>query len=207
MVRQLLERDAPAWRVSVVCRTPTDELGALTAQVHSGVDITTDAGINATRSALDGQPIDLLVLVAGVLERNPLEPLDVASIRKQFELNALAPLRVVAALRAQLPAGAKVALLTSRMGSIGDNDSGSHYGYRMSKAALNAAGKSLAVDLAPAGVAVGILHPGYVRTRMTGNSGLIDADESARLLLARIDELNASNSGTFRHANGDELPW
>jgi NAD(P)-dependent dehydrogenase (short-subunit alcohol dehydrogenase family) len=77
----------------------------------------------------------------------------------------------------------------------------------MSKAALNAAGKSLAVDLAPRGVFVGVLHPGYVRTRMTGNSGLIDADESARLLLTRIDELSAATSGTFLHANGDELPW
>ena len=101
----------------------------------------------------------------------------------------------------------KVALLTSRMGSIADNDSGSHYGYRMSKAALNAAGKSLAIDLAPRKVAVGIYHPGYVRTRMTGNTGLIDADESARLLLLRIDELSPAESGVFRHANGERLPW
>ena len=151
--------------------------------------------------------MDLLVLVAGLLRSVPLDPLDVASIREQFEVNALAPLRIAAAVCERIPKGGKIALLTSRMGSIADNSSGAHYGYRMSKAALNAAGKSLAIDLAPRGVSVGIYHPGYVRTRMTGNSGLMDADESARLLLAHMDALDASRSGVFLHANGETLPW
>lgn len=207
MVRQLCARTEPVWQVSVVCRSGNDELAPLGARVYAGVDVTRDEGVTAASDALAGAPIDLLVLAAGVLERNALTPLDVASVRRQFEVNALAPLRMVSTLLEQLAPGSKVALLTSRMGSIADNDSGSHYGYRMSKAALNAAGKSLAIDLAPRGIAVGVLHPGYVRTRMTGNTGLIDADESARLLLQRIDELDAGTSGSFRHANGDELPW
>ncbi len=207
LVRQLLARSAPSWRVSVVCRSATPELAALAAEVHADIDVTSDAGLAAAESALAGQPVDLLVVVAGLLERNTLSALDVDSVRAQFEVNALAPLRLVAAFAGQIPEGGKVALLTSRMGSIADNDSGSHYGYRMSKAALNAAGKSLAIDLAPRKVAVGIYHPGYVRTRMTGNTGLIDADESARLLLLRIDELSPAESGIFRHANGERLPW
>ena len=90
---------------------------------------------------------------------------------------------------------------------MGDNTSGGYYGYRMSKAALNMAGVSLAHDLKPRGVAVAILHPGYVRTDMTGGSGQIGPDESARLLLARIDALNLDTSGHFWHANGESLPW
>jgi NAD(P)-dependent dehydrogenase (short-subunit alcohol dehydrogenase family) len=110
-------------------------------------------------------------------------------------------------LRSRLHAGAKVALVTSRMGSMGDNGSGGYYGYRMSKAALNAAGVSLAIDLKALGVAVAILHPGAVRTEMTGGSGMIDADEAVRGLLRRIDELTLDRSGRFLHQNGQPLPW
>jgi NAD(P)-dependent dehydrogenase (short-subunit alcohol dehydrogenase family) len=77
----------------------------------------------------------------------------------------------------------------------------------MSKAALNAAGMSLARDLHARGIAVAILHPGYVRTDMTGQSGLINADESVAGLLQRIDELDLNNTGTFWHTNGEILPW
>lgn len=77
----------------------------------------------------------------------------------------------------------------------------------MSKAAVNAAGKSLSIDLKPKGIAVAILHPGWVRTDMTGHGGLIDADESAKGLLDRMAELNIDNSGTFWHMNGEILPW
>jgi NAD(P)-dependent dehydrogenase (short-subunit alcohol dehydrogenase family) len=77
----------------------------------------------------------------------------------------------------------------------------------MSKAALNAAGKSLAHDLRTRGIAVILLHPGFVRTAMTGGRGDIDADTAARNLVARIDELTLARSGEFRHANGAHLPW
>ncbi len=103
--------------------------------------------------------------------------------------------------------GSKVAIITSRMGSIGDNTSGSRYGYRMSKAAVNIAGVSLAHDLREREIAVAILHPGFVRTGMTNHSGNIDPPEAARGLLARIDELTLETSGGFWHANGERLPW
>jgi NAD(P)-dependent dehydrogenase (short-subunit alcohol dehydrogenase family) len=123
-------------------------------------------------------------------------------------VNAIAPLRLTAALLPSLSAGSKVAMMTSRMGSIADNTSGSSYGYRMSKVALSMAGKSLAHDLRPKGIAVAILHPGLVQTRMTGftNSG-ITPEESVKGLLTRIDELTLENSGTFWHSNGEVLPW
>ena len=98
--------------------------------------------------------------------------------------------------------------MTSRMGSIDDNGSGGSYGYRMSKVALNMAGKSLAIDLRPRGIAVALLHPGLVSTRMTGFSTQgISPEESVRGLLARIDALSLETSGSFWHANGQLLPW
>ena len=92
-------------------------------------------------------------------------------------------------------------------GSIDDNSSGGYYGYRMSKAALNMAAKSLAVDLKPAGVAVAILHPGMVKTDMVAGHGQVEPDDAARGLLARLDELTLESSGGFWHANGQRLPW
>jgi NAD(P)-dependent dehydrogenase (short-subunit alcohol dehydrogenase family) len=124
-----------------------------------------------------------------------------------MEVNAYGPLRVTQKLSPLLARGSKVALITSRMGSIGDNGSGGYYGYRMSKAALNAAGKSLAIDLAPRGVSVAILHPGMVKTAMTGSHGKVEPEDAARDLLARIDALGLDNTGTFWHANGEVLPW
>ncbi|MCA9717498.1 MAG: SDR family oxidoreductase, partial [Myxococcales bacterium] len=93
------------------------------------------------------------------------------------------------------------------MGSIADNTSGSSYGYRMSKSAVNMAGVTLARDLESRGIAVALLHPGWVRTDMTRGRGLVDAAESAAGLLARLDELTVTRSGGFWHANGDVLPW
>ena len=122
-------------------------------------------------------------------------------------INALGPLRCVTAFRNRLEKGAKVGLITSRMGSIADNTSGGMYGYRMSKAALNMAGVSLAHDLKPRGIAVALLHPGHVQTDMVGHTGNVTPDEAAKGLIGRMDALTLSNSGTFWHQNGERLPW
>ncbi len=93
------------------------------------------------------------------------------------------------------------------MGSIADNGSGGSYGYRMSKAAVNAAGMSLARDLQGRQIAVALLHPGYVKTDMTGHSGHVTPEEAASMLLDRVDDLDMEHTGVFWHANGEELPW
>ena len=93
------------------------------------------------------------------------------------------------------------------MGSLEDNTSGAYYGYRASKAAFNAVGKSLAVDLKPRGIAVAQLHPGFVQTRMVGFNGDLSPEQAAANLVLRIEELNLSNSGGFWHSNGEKLPW
>lgn len=196
--------------VIAVCRKRSSELEALDLEIVDSVDARQLADLQALRKELDGRQIDILMNVAGVLSKQSLGEIDAEAleqIRLQFDTNAIAPLLVTQALMDLIPEGGKVGILTSRMGSIADNDSGGSYGYRMSKAAVNAAGKSLAVDLKPRGISVVLLHPGFVRTDMTGHQGLLDADESVRGLLARMDELTLENSGSFWHQNGEPLPW
>ena len=194
--------------VIAVCRSASEELKQLGVRVEDGVDITSDASVASLRDRLGGTPIDGLINNAGIVKRVTLEDLDFDSIREQFEVNALGALRLTHALLPHLEAGSKIVLMTSRMGSIADNTSGSSYGYRMSKVALSMAGKSLAHDLKPRGIAVAILHPGLVQTRMTNfTSGGITPEESVKGLLKRIDELTLENTGTFWHANGEVLPW
>ncbi|MEI6828906.1 MAG: SDR family oxidoreductase [Synechococcaceae cyanobacterium ELA445] len=203
--RQLRDRgDA----VIAICRRPSAELEALGVRIEAGVEITSEPAIAHLVEQLDGRPLDVVIHNAGILERTNLEELDGASILRQFEVNALGPLRLTRALLGQLSSGSKLILMTSRMGSIEDNSSGGSYGYRMSKVALCMAGKSLSIDLQPRGIAVAILHPGLVRTRMTNFHGQgISPEQSVRGLLERIDALTLESSGSFWHANGQVLPW
>lgn len=195
-------------QVIAVCREPSPELEVLGVRIEAGIELSSDVAIAELVQRLDGMPLDGVILNAGILQSMGLEDLDAGSIRRQFEVNALAPLLLARALVDQMPLGAKLALMTSRMGSIDDNTSGGSYGYRMSKVALNIAGKSLAIDLKPRGIAVAILHPGLVRTRMINfNPNGISPEEAVRGLLARIDGLTLENSGTFWHSNGEVLPW
>ncbi len=198
---------ARGYAVTALCRQSNAALDGLPANVYEGYDVTDGAVIDEFASTIEPRSIDILINNAGILHNVSLNDLDLDSVRRQFEVNSLGPLRVTCSLIPALRNGAKIALLTSRMGSIADNESGGSYGYRMSKAALNAAGVSLAKDLSSRGIAVAILHPGYVKTDMTGPSALIDAEESVAGLLDRIDQLNLENSGSFWHMNGELLPW
>ena len=208
LAKQLKERGDS---VIATCRKSNDELDALGVQVEEGVDVSDDGSVQALAQRLGDTQLDLLINNAGVLTPDGLDEPDIEGIRRQFEINALGPVRVTSALLPRLGAGSKVAHITSRMGSIADNSSGGMYGYRMSKAALNMAGMSMAKDLQKKEVAVAILHPGMVATDMTSRFGhgpnFQQADETATMLIQRIDELDMSNSGTFWHAKGEVLPW
>lgn len=194
--------------VIAVCRSVSTELQGLDVQIEAGIDIASKQAAPDLVGRLGGLQLDVLINNAGILERVSLETLDVDSIRRQFETNALGPLCLTQALLPNLHSGSKVIMMTSRMGSIEDNTSGGSYGYRMSKVALSMAGKSLAYDLKPRGIAVGILHPGWVSTQMTGFTQKgISPEASVKGLLARIDALTIENTGTFWHSNGEVLPW
>lgn len=195
------------WRVLGVCRQSSEELDRVAEQVIDGIDVTQPGDVARLVEVLNGQAIDLLINNAGWLHDESLGHLDFDTIRKQMEINAYAPLRITEALLPNLKKGSKIANITSRMGSIADNDSGGRYGYRASKAALNAFGKSLAMDLKPRGIAVAQLHPGYVQTRMVNFGGLISPQEAALGIAARIEALTLDNTGGFWHSNGEPLPW
>ena len=203
--RQIKERGDKA---IAVCRSSSSELDELEIQVETGVDITSASSVQTLAEKLKNTPIDVLINNAAIVERISLETLDFESIRRQFEVNAIGTLRFTVAMLPNLAANAKVIIMTSRMGSIEDNTSGGSYGYRMSKVAVSMAGKSLAIDLKPKGISVAILHPGLVQTRMTNfTPNGITTQTSVEGLLARIDELNLENTGSFWHANGEILPW
>ena len=194
--------------VIAVCRQVSPALESLGIRVEAGIELSEQSSIADLVRRLEGCSLDGVILNAGILHSMGLEDLDAEAIRRQFEVNALAPLLLARALVPQMPRGSKLALMTSRMGSIDDNSSGGSYGYRMSKVALNMAGKSLAIDLESRGIAVAILHPGLVRTRMIRfNPSGIPPEQSVKGLLARIDALTMATSGSFWHANGELLPW
>ena len=194
--------------VFATCRRSSPELEALSeVETYTGVDVTVPTSFDGLIAELGERRLDLLFVVAGILKPVSVENFDPEVVREQFEVNALGALRATLKLLPCMKDGGKIGLLSSRMGSIGDNTSGGSYGYRMSKAALNAAGRSLAIDLRPRGIAVGILHPGWVRTDMTQGQGLIDAASSAQGLIERMEELDMESSGSFVHQSGELLPW
>ena len=204
--RQLVARGD---EVIAVCRSSSDELGSLGAEVVEGIDVSEPADAAALAGRLSGRKIDVVINNAGILRRDGLGEIAASmdDLLAQFRTNSIGPILVTQALLPNLHRGSKVGIVTSRMGSVTDNTSGGAYGYRMSKAAVNIAGVSLAHDLKDEGIAVALLHPGYVRTDMTGHEGFVDTDESARGLIERMDELTLETSGGFWHANGETLPW
>ncbi len=190
------------------CRSSSDELDQIGVRVESGIELTSGNSVLKLIKKLDGVKIDVLILNAGISENNSFSNLDPESLLRQFEVNALSPLCFTRAMVSNLNQGAKVILMSSRMGSIEDNSSGGSYGYRMSKTALCMAGKSLSIDLRPLSISVAILHPGLVSTRMTGFSKEgITPEKSVKGLIQRIDSLTLDNTGRFSHSNGENLPW
>jgi len=189
-----------------VCRTASEELSGLGIRIVTAIDVSKGESVAALATALDGESIDVLINNAGILLRDEFGALNYDDMMEQYKVNSLGPLRVTEALRDNLREGSKVVIVSSRVGSIGDNGSGNHYGYRASKTAVNQIGTNLMHELKPRGIAVAILHPGLVATEMTGGQG-ITPEESAKGLIQRIDDLTMQTTGGFWHAEGYELPW
>lgn len=200
---RLVERGV---RVHAACRRTSPELSATGANVIEDIEVTDPLAVARLAQALGVERIDILVNNAGVFHDDTLETLDPAHVRHQFEVNALGPLMITRALLALLGPGSRVAIITSRMGSVTDNATGGYYGYRMSKAAVNIAGVNLARELKDRGIIVLLLHPGMVATSMTEGQGIPVAEAVANLL-ERIDAATMADSGSFQHANGKPLPW
>lgn len=193
--------------VLAICRNSSKELEELGVSVVSGIDIKDDSVARELSAKVSFDRIDVLIHNAGILMGDRFPELEFDKFREQFEVNTLGPLKTVLALKEKLQKGSKVGLVSSRVGSIADNSSSNNYAYRTSKTALNMIGKCLSLDLQDQGVAVALLHPGFVRTEMTGGNGLIDADESAGGLFNRMEELTIEHTGCFKHSNGEDLLW
>ncbi|NVJ60433.1 MAG: SDR family oxidoreductase [Gammaproteobacteria bacterium] len=212
--RQFLEA---GWKVTATCREPehAKSLSELKSK-YSALSIKQlfldePSSFDSFTSELGTQPVDLLINNAGTYGGTPqaLDNCDPEQWQHTFLVNSISPILLTRAVleNLRLSKDPKVAFLTSKMGSIGDNSSGRSYLYRSSKAALNAAIKSLSIDLREDNIPVIALHPGWVRTDMGGPNGLIDATESITGLRQRIQQLSLSNSGCFVDYAGNAIPW
>jgi len=194
-----------------VCLGDGEVWAGTDVRVVPGIDVTDDSAVAKLADALARTPVDTLVHVAGVGALDRWGRFDFARMLEHYDLNALGPLRVVNALAENLGRGSKVGIVTSRMGSIGDNASGRMYSYRMSKAAANMLGVNLYHELRPRGVCVMLLHPGTVATQMTRGAKNWDQmtkpAEAAAGLAAQLDALGPDTPIEFRHADGTRLPW
>ncbi len=201
------------WRVLACCRNPSgaNALAGLGKNVEVlPLDVTDEAQIAALARRLDGQAIDILLNNAGIhggeQSFGANEPADWLRV---FHVNCVAPLRLTEALVEHVARSdqRKVIAITSRMGSIGDHPGGGDYSYRSSKAALNMAMVSAAADLKPRGIAIGLLHPGWVKTDMGGQGAPVSREASATGIRQVIDALDLSRTGGFWDYQGKVLPW
>jgi NAD(P)-dependent dehydrogenase (short-subunit alcohol dehydrogenase family) len=205
--------DARGDRVIAACLNEGEGFAEGGVDTIGGVDVTSDAAVRKLVEGLLGRSarLDWVLHVAGVLGLDELGKIDYDDMRRQFEINTLGPLRVAEACIPFMGSGAKLGIVTSRVGSLGDNGSGGMYAYRVSKAGANMVALNLHHDLSKRGISVVALHPGMVATDLTkdypGNFNYIQPEEAARGLIARMDELSPASSGQFRHANGDKLLW
>jgi len=192
--------------VIAVCRTASAQLSKLGVRVIDNIDVADGDDVATLAGELAGVELDILLNNAGILRQDTIDSIDFDNMLEQYLVNTIGPLRVTRALRKNLKEGSKVGIVTSRVGSIEDNSSGNNYGYRASKAAANMVGMNLRHDLGSSGVAVALLHPGFVATDMTNGSG-VPTQDAASGLIARMDELTLENTGGFWHAEGYTLPW
>ena len=208
--RQLNERGDT---VIAACLVGNDELAAAGIRIEGGVDVTSQASVGALAASLtaEGVKLDAVFHVAGVLGLDQLGSIDYDDVRRQLEINTIGPLRTIEAVRDLLHDGSKVGIVTSRVGSLGDNSSGGMYAYRISKAAANMVALNLHHDLSKQGISVLALHPGMVATALTkdypGHFDYITPDQAAAGLIRDIDQLTPASSGRFQHSNGEFLPW
>ncbi|WP_062267290.1 SDR family oxidoreductase [Endozoicomonas arenosclerae] len=210
--RQFLDR---GYKVFACCRAPESAEDLLKLKQGNSdrletipLDVSNPAQRTNLKYTLQGEQVDLLINNAGMYgHRLNFGEVQSEEWHKVMEVNTIAPLLLVQELSESLSAGAKIVLMTSKMGSIADNTSGGSYIYRSTKAALNAVGKSMAIDLAGRGISVAICHPGWVQTDMGGPNALISTETSIKGLIDVIDQLKVENSGQFFNYDGSIIPW
>ncbi len=192
--------------IYAVCREASSELKSLRVHIIEGIDFSKKESFEKLKKALEGVEIDLLLNVAGIYLRDTFETLSIEAIEKSFFVNSIAPLFVTKTLSDQLNEHAKVLMMSSRMGSIGDASTSRSYAYRASKSALNMFGKCLSLEFKNKNISVLLVHPGSVRTDMNPD-GQISTETSVNGILEKIKFLDANTSGKFLAFDERELPW
>ncbi|WP_224242106.1 SDR family oxidoreductase [Hyalangium gracile] len=220
-VRQLLARGDT---VEAGARVPSEarQLASLAREaggrlrIHT-LDVTDPNSVRAFATTLSGSPIDVLINNAGIGGKwNAFAEVDFEDMARVMETNAIGPMRLSSALIPNVLKGGtrKIIHLTTRMASLADNTpvgvygfAGGAYAYRMSKAALNAGMRTMAVDFHEQGLITAVLNPGWVQTDLGGKIAPTRAEESVQGMLRVIDELTLANSGRFLDYQGKEVPW
>lgn len=198
------------YRVLGVCRKKSPELINLGVEIEENIDVSKREHIEDLASRLKMDHIDLVINNAGIGLEDNLYDMDFDGLTRHFLTNSFGSCMLSLALVPRMKPGAKIAFISSRLGSITNNNSGGSYGYRMSKAALNMLGKNLAIDLRDRGILVAVLSPGMVDTDMLRALGIntgADAIEVVEALITVLNNLNPENSGNFWHVDGTILPW
>jgi NAD(P)-dependent dehydrogenase (short-subunit alcohol dehydrogenase family) len=203
------------WKVLACCRDPANAPNLLAlAQKNSNVqvitlDVMNFKQIEQVAGTLQHTPIDVLINNAGIYPESRFGDVDMDEWSTAFKINSMAPLKLAEAFQANLAKSQlkKLATLTSKMGSIDDNTSGGSYIYRSTKTAANMVMKSLSIDLAPAGISVVTLHPGWVLTDMGGPNAMINVKTSVSGLRNVIANLSLVNTGKFIAYDGKEITW
>ncbi|MGI9283337.1 MAG: SDR family oxidoreductase [Endozoicomonas sp.] len=210
--KQFLEK---GYKVYACCRAPESAEDLLKLKQQNSekletvpLDVTNPAQRVNLKYTLQGDQIDILINNAGIYgHRMNFGEVESEEWHKVMEVNTVAPVLLVQELVGLMPKGAKIILMTSKMGSIADNTSGGSYIYRSTKAALNAVGKSMALDLSDKGISVAICHPGWVQTDMGGPNALIDTRTSIKGLMGVVEQLGPENTGQFFNYDGSVIPW
>ena len=209
---------ADGWQVYAACRDPgsASELRRLAdASGHKlrilNLDVTNLSSVKAAAAEVDGQAIDLLINNAGIggPRGQTVGNIDYEAWAKVLDANTMGPMRVSEAFVDNVARSERklIVTLTSGRGSIADNTSGGSVAYRSSKAAVNMAMRSLAIDLAPRGITCVVVNPGWVQTDMGGPRATITPAASVTSLRRLIDTLGPAQSGKFFNYNGREYAW
>ncbi len=209
LVRQLAARGDS---VDALARDPSDApaLAAIAAASDGRVrtvacDVVSDESVRAAARAIGDVAVDVVLNNAGVMGKMlSLEDVDTEDALRTFDINALGSIRVARALLPQLERAKtrKIAGITSGMGSIADNTSGGAYAYRMSKAAMNMANKSMSADLRGRGFTCIVINPGWVQTDMGGRGAPTPVADSARNIIRVIDTVRPDQTGSFLNYDG-----
>lgn len=200
------------WRVLATVRDPAAlaDIGARSgaALEVETVDTVDWPGVDRLRSRLAGRQFDLLFVNAAIAgPSQPVGAVDPEAFAEILAVNSLAPLRIVDRFADLVPSGGTLAVMSSSLGSVADNDSGEWEAYRMSKAALNMGLKSIAARRSGEGRTYLAVNPGWVRTDMGGPGASLAIEESVPHIADTLERRAGGGGVAFVNYSGEDLPW